>query len=273
MPEKVIVITGASGGIGAAAARILKSHGHHVVIVGRSAARTKKIAGELGAPYFLADFAKLDDVRTLADLLQSAFPRIDVLANNAGGMMGDRTLTVDGNELTVQVNHLAPFLLTNLLLETLAASKASVIATTSVAHRVAGHLNLDDFTMARHYSPQRAYGRAKLMNILFTKELDARFHAEGISSAAFHPGAVRTRFSTEFGGILTTAYSSFFKQLMRSPARGAKTMVWLAESSPGQEWHSGQYFKDEKIARASKQTANAELASRLWDLSSHLTNS
>jgi len=135
MAERVIVITGASDGIGSAAARLLKGQGANVVIVGRSPEKTQNVAREIGVPYYLADFAKLEDVRTLATKLRAELPRIDVLVNNAGGVMGRRQLTVDGNELTTQVNHLAAFLLTNLLLETLVASKASVIATSSLAIR------------------------------------------------------------------------------------------------------------------------------------------
>src|SRR5208283_2113543 len=120
MKDKVIIITGASDGIGAAAARLLKAQGAHVVIVGRSPQKTEKVASELNVPYYLADFAKLNDVRKLAAQLKMDFPRIDVLANNAGGVMGgERMLTVDGHEMTIQVNYLAPFLLTNLLLDTL----------------------------------------------------------------------------------------------------------------------------------------------------------
>ena len=271
MSEKVIVVTGASDGIGAAAVRQLKSEGHHVVVVGRSEHKTKAIADELASPYFIADFAHFSDVRTLARRLLEHFPRIDVLANNAGGVMGPRSLTDDGNERTVQVNHLSPFLLTNLLIDTLVTSRASVIETSSLANRWSGRLDLDDLSLERHYTPMRAYAKSKLMNILFAKELDRRFHGAGLCAAAFHPGVVRTSFSTEFGGLLNTGYSSVVRHLFRSPAEGARTLVWLATTTPGREWHSGEFYKDGKVYRAGGQAYSAELAGELWKVSQRLT--
>ncbi len=269
--DKVIVITGASDGIGAAAAQLLKAQGAQVVIVGRSPQKTKKIADLLQAPYYLADFARLDDVRKLASDLKKDFPIIDVLANNAGGVMGERTLTTDGHELTIQVNHLAPFLLTNLLLDTLIASRASVIATASFAHRTAGKLDLDDFEFEHGYRRSKAYGKAKLMNILFTRELHKRYHDKGISAAAFHPGTVRTSFSSEFGGGWNLLYRSFLKRFLLDPSKGADTMVWLATSDPDLDWQSGEYYHNRKVARASKQSFDAKLANDLWELSAKLT--
>src|SRR6202046_4554258 len=142
--SKTIVITGASDGIGAAGARQLHKDGHRVVIVGRSPAKSQAVARELGADHFLADFTSLGDVRTLAAGLYLACPRIDVLVNNAGGIFGDRAKTVDGFEKTFQVNHLAPFLLTHLLLDKLIASDASVIQTSSFAARLTGKIEMDD---------------------------------------------------------------------------------------------------------------------------------
>src|SRR5512133_564318 len=179
MNERTIVITGASDGIGAAAARALGIAGDRVVIVGRSPQKTEAIAAELGVDHFVADFSRLDEVRTLASDLLKRYPRIDVLANNAGGIMGDRELTVDGHEKTMQVNHLAPFLLTTLLMDRLLASRAAVINTSSAANRF-GRINLDDLDNERKYSANKAYGDAKLANILFTRELHRRYSASGI---------------------------------------------------------------------------------------------
>ena len=271
MSEKVIVITGASDGIGAAAARLLKGEGHRVVIVGRSPVKTKAVADELNSPYFIADFTKFGDVRALGRQLHDHFPRIDVLANNAGGDMGQRTLTGDGNERTLQVNHLSPFLLTNLLLDTLISSRASVIETSSLANRWPGHLDLTDINVERHYSPMRAYGKTKLMNILFAKGLHQRFHPTGLAAAAFHPGVVRTSFSSEFGGTLNAAYTSLVKHLFRSPAKGAGTLVWLATTTPGLDWPSGEFYKDREIYRATKHAYDPDLATSLWELSAELT--
>jgi NAD(P)-dependent dehydrogenase (short-subunit alcohol dehydrogenase family) len=273
MKDRVIMITGASNGIGAAAARNLKAQGAKVVIVGRSQLRTERVASELKVPYYIADFARLDDVRKLASLLKRDLPQINVLANNAGGIMGGkRILTVDGHEMTMQVNYLAPFLLTNLLLETLIASKATVIATSSVGHRDAGKLDLDDIDMDHGYSSRIAYGRAKLMDILFTKELHKRYHAQGISAAAFHPGIVRTSFASEFEGSgWRFVYTTFIKNLLLSPAKGADTLVWLAASEPGKDWQSGEYYQKRKIKKPSGQAQDAKLAHDLWELSAKLT--
>ncbi len=273
MKDKIIVITGASDGIGEAAARLLKALGANVIIVGRSTVKTKKVADDLKSPYYIADFTKLDDVRKLAGQLKKDFPRIDVLANNAGGIMSSkRILTVDGYEMTIQVNHLAPFLLTNLLLDTLIASKAAVIATSSLGHYTAGKLDLGDINLEHNYSQQSAYGKGKLMNILFTRELHRRYNLQGISAASFHPGAVRTSFSAEFGGIWKFVYSSFINRLLLSPAQGADTLVWLATSEPGKDWRSGEYFEKRKIIKSSKQARDSKLAFDLWELSSKLTN-
>jgi NAD(P)-dependent dehydrogenase (short-subunit alcohol dehydrogenase family) len=269
MIDKVIVITGASDGIGEAAARQLKTQGAQIVIVGRSPEKTKRVASELDSPFYLADFAKLDDVRALAAQLTKDFPRIDVLANNAGGVMGQRTLTVDGNEMTVQVNHLAPFLLTNLLLDTLIASRASVIVTSSGANRSAGKLDLNDITLEHGYSA--AYAKSKLMNILFTRELHKRYNSAGIAAAAFHPGVVRTNFGAEFGGPWRSVATSFIKNFLRSPAKGADTLVWLATTSPDTSWESGQYYKDRNISKANSQAYDPKLAHDLWQLSARLT--
>lgn len=261
------MITGASDGIGASAARTLSAQGQRVVIVGRSATKTRAIADELGAAFYLADFAELDDVRSLAQRLLQDLPRIDVLANNAGGVLGPRTTTPDGNERTVQVNHLAPFLLTNLLMDRLTASKASVICTASSAHRTARHLDLDDLTHARRYTPTSAYASAKLMNILFASEVQRRFGPRGLRAVSFHPGVVRTSFASEPGNVYHLGVTSFVRWFFRSPAKGADTLVWLATTDG---WQPGEYYKDRRVARRSKQANDAELARGLWERSMSL---
>jgi NAD(P)-dependent dehydrogenase (short-subunit alcohol dehydrogenase family) len=225
---RTIVITGASDGLGAAAAKRLSGSGEDVVVVGRSPQKTKAVATELGADYLVADFTDLAQVRALAEELLARYPRIDVLANNAGGFMGEREVTVDGHEKTFQVNHLAPFLLTTLLLDRLVESQASVLNTSS-----------------------KAYGDAKLENILFTKELHHRYHAAGISTAAFHPGSVASNFGNEAGS-----------RMIR--------LVWLASATPGEDWTSGEYYSSHSIARANKQAYDPELARELWDRSANM---
>jgi NAD(P)-dependent dehydrogenase (short-subunit alcohol dehydrogenase family) len=265
---KTVVITGASDGIGAAAARKLDADGHRVVIVGRSPEKTAAVAKELGADHFVADFAVLDQVRELAVRLDAACPRIDVLCNNAGGVFGDPAKTVDGFEKTFQVNHLAPFLLTQLLLDRLIAGDASVIQTSSIAARMTGKIEMDD----RDFNANVAYGTVKLENILFTKELHLRYHDQGISSAAFHPGVVATGFAAESHSWLRHMYTNPIGRLfMTSPEKGADQMVWLAEGRPGEDWESGVYYeKREPASRTNPQALDDGLAEWLWERSEAL---
>jgi NAD(P)-dependent dehydrogenase (short-subunit alcohol dehydrogenase family) len=273
-PEKTIVITGASDGIGAAAARQLHRDGHRVVIVGRSPQKTQAVAREIGADHYLADFTRLDEVRELAAALDAAYPRIDVLANNAGGVFGDRTKTIDGFEQTFQINHLAPFLLTKLLIDKLAASGATVVQTSSVAARLAGKLDVNDLDHDRNFTPVRAYSSAKLENILFTKELHRRYHSRGISAAAFHPGNVATNFGTQSQSRLMKfiATNRITRATLISPQKGADQLAWLAESRPGTDWVSGAYYEKRKAAkRINSQALDTELARQLWDRSAELS--
>ena len=270
--QKTIIITGASDGIGAAGARRLHRNGHRVVVVGRSPEKTERIARELGVDSFTADFASLDDTRRLTAELDAAYPRIDVLVNNAGGIFGDREKTVDGFEKTFQINHLAPFLLTQLLMDKLIASSASVLQTSSSGARLFGKLVIDDLDHDKDFTPQLAYGTAKLENILFTRELHRRYNAAGVSAAAFHPGAVATNFAVESDSFMKRIYSSRLgRAIMASPDKGADQLVWLAESEPGTEWQSGTYYESRKPAkRSNRQAADAELARALWERSESL---
>lgn len=265
---KTAIITGASDGIGAAAARALHGLGARVVIVGRSPDKTEKIAKELGVPYYIADFSKFEDVRSLAAHIKKDYGHIDILANNAGGVMGvRRELTVDGNEMTIQVDHLSPFLLTHLLMDTLTASHAMIINTASATNRFSGTLDLDDMKLERGYGRFSAYGKAKLMNILFTKELVTRFGEKGIHAVSFHPGVVATNFSASSGGFVGFFYQSILNRFLLSPAEGADTLVWLATSWPGVDWISGEYYTKRKIYHANCQAYNAKLAHDLWERS------
>ena len=270
---KTIVLTGASDGIGAAAARQLVRDGHRLVLVGRSPEKTRRIGEELDSPHFATDFADLSQVRVLAEQLRTRHPRIDVLVNNAGGIFGDRTPTVDGFEKTFQVNHLAPFLLTNLLMPDLIARGASVITTSSAAARLFGRLDLDDLEGRRRVSASRAYGDSKLANILFTKELHRRFHGEGISAAAFHPGPVATGFASDTTSLMRWVYQTPLRRLagLLTPEQGALTLLWLAETTPGDDWASGEFYEKLRVARTSAQAADAALARALWDRSAVLT--
>jgi NAD(P)-dependent dehydrogenase (short-subunit alcohol dehydrogenase family) len=268
MTGQTIVIAGASDGIGAASARQLRARGHDVVVVGRSPEKTAAVAREVDAPFHVADFADLSQVRSLAADLKAAYPRIAVLANNAGGIFGDRETTVDGFEKTFQINHLAPFLLTTLLIDTLIESHAKVIQTSSVGARLFGDIDIDDLQNEKTYSPKKAYGDAKLENILFTKELHRRYADQGISAVAFHPGNIASNFASESTGMFKLVYNNpLTKIMLSSNDKGGQALTWLVEGRPGSTWATGQYYEKNKIAKTNPQAADAQLATALWDRS------
>ena len=265
--KRTIIITGASDGIGAAAAKMLAYPGDKLVVVGRSAAKTQAIARELDADYFLCDFTELAQVRTLAANILEKYPHIDVLANNAGGIMGSRELTVDGHEKTFQVNHLAPFLLTTLLIERLVANRSVVINTSSAAHKIMARFDIDDLDAQQHYSPNAAYGNAKLANILFTKELNRRYGDHGVNAVTFHPGVVATHFAAESTWLMRLGYAGVMRRVLLSPEQGADTLLWLATTLAGEDWTPGEYYAKRKIAKTSSLANDAALARQLWERS------
>ncbi|WP_426998512.1 SDR family NAD(P)-dependent oxidoreductase [Pseudarthrobacter sp. N5] len=271
MTARTIVITGASDGIGASAARTFAKAGERVVVVGRSPEKTRAVAKEIDADYFISDFADLSQVRTLATALKEKYPRIDVLANNAGGIMGKRELTVDGHEKTFQVNHLAPFLLTTELMDVLAASQASVINTSSAANGF-GKLDINDLDATGGHSTNRAYGNAKLANILFTSELHHRYNSAGITTAAFHPGGVATNFAATSTSAMRFIYKSVLNRFLLTPEEGADTLLWLANGQAGTDWISGAYYAKRALAKASSQAYDAGLARELWDRSEEMVS-
>jgi NAD(P)-dependent dehydrogenase (short-subunit alcohol dehydrogenase family) len=270
--RRVVVVTGGSDGIGAAAARMLASRGDEVVVVGRSPDKTRAVAAETGAECHVADFTHLDQVRDLARELRARHSRVDVLLNNAGLIAGpQRTVTADGHELTFQVNHLAGFLLTVLLREPLAAAQGRVITTSSRAGAARGaRVVPGDLDMANGYDGLRAYQASKLANVLFTRELARRWGPLGVSAAAVHPGMVRSQWGRTGPAAVRLVMNSPFRLAMRSPERGADTPVWLATSAPGRDWESGGYFADRKPATASPVADDANLAKELWDRSAQM---
>jgi NAD(P)-dependent dehydrogenase (short-subunit alcohol dehydrogenase family) len=266
----LVVITGGTRGIGRAAAIELAGKGAEVVVVGRERERVEAVADAAqaaggGAPVHthIADMTLMADVRALTDELRERHERIDVLANNAGALFASRQLTSEGLERTFALNHLAPFLLTNLLLDRLAGGR--VVTTASDAH-TSGRLDLDDLESEKSYSAMRVYGTSKLCNILFTREL-ARREPE-LNANCFHPGVVRTGFGKNENGIwklLTTLGGPFF----RSPERGARSLVWLATSEEGGRL-SGEYIEDEKVSQPNAAAQDPELARGLWERSAAL---
>lgn len=267
MAGKTIIITGASDGIGREAARGLHRLGHRVVIVGRSPEKTEAVARELQAPHYIADFASLVEVRTLAEQLLRDFPHIDVLCNNAGGLFSQRQITQDGYKMTFQVNHLAPFLLTRLLLDRLIASRASVLYTASGAHRVISLYRPSDPQWAP--LPILAYGNSKLMNIYVARELHRRYQAQGLRSASYHPGVVASNFALASSSPVRLMYATELKRLlgMVSNEEGADTLVWLANTQPEQDWPSGGYFIRRQLSPPSPKGQRQDLAEQLWEQS------
>ncbi len=266
-----IVITGASDGIGAAAARALSSD-HTVVVVGRSPEKTRAIGRELGVEHHACDFASLADVRRLAQDLAAAHPVIDVLANNAGGVLSQRRMTEDGYEATFQTNHLAPTLLTTLLLPNLRAGAGTVIMTASDAARL-GRLALDDLALTKGWSPMRAYGTAKLANICYARGLQRSEGPSGINAASFHPGVVATSFGTggpkPVGWIYKTGLA---KRFLLSPEQGADTLVWLARGRPGVDWTPGAYYVERRETTPPAQALDDAFVDRFYDASQLLVS-
>ena len=266
----LVVLTGATRGIGRAAALELSRRGAELAIVGRDPERVSEVAREAqgtggGAPVHehVADLTSMAQVRALGDELLARYQHIDVLANNAGALFARRALTAEGFERTFALNHLAPFLLTNLLLERLRGGR--VVTTASDAH-TSGRLDLSDLQSERSYAAMRVYGTTKLCNILFTRELARR--APDVRATCFHPGVVRTGFGKNENGIwklLTTVGGPFF----RSPARGARSLVWLALTTDAASL-DGAYVENEKVVAPSAQAQDDTLAAQLWEQSSEL---
>jgi NAD(P)-dependent dehydrogenase (short-subunit alcohol dehydrogenase family) len=270
MSAPVVLITGATRGIGAAAAVELARRGAEVAIVGRepervaATAAAARAAGSAPVHEHVADLARVDEVRRLAAEVLDAHPRIDVLANNAGAMFTSRHVTPDGLEQTLALNHVAPFLLTDLLRERLAGGR--VVTTASDAH-TAAELDLDDLGFERRpFRAMRVYGTTKLMNILFTRELARR--APEITATCFHPGVVRTGFGKN-DGLLYRAGLIAVGPFLRSPAKGARSLVWLALDSAAGSL-SGAYVVDQKVTEPSAAARDDVLAEGLWERSEAL---
>ncbi len=266
MAGRTIVITGASDGIGAAAARRLCQSGEYVVVVGRSKSKTSALATELGVDSFVADFANLSQVRSLAQELRSRYARIDVLANNAGAMTVPLQTTADGYEKTYQVNYLAPFLLTSLLLDVLLDSHAAVVNTSSASHKLLRRFDIADLENTHRYRPSKAYALTKLGIVLFTTELHRRYHGAGLSAAAFDPGYVESNFGLASGSrFLAVMYRTPVRRLTATAEQASDQLVWLSTSKPDTDWKSGEYYSKHRIAKANRLAYDPELAHELWD--------
>ncbi|HXJ63432.1 MAG TPA: SDR family oxidoreductase [Actinomycetota bacterium] len=275
-----VVITGATAGIGLAAAEELTRRGAHLTIVARDAERGRAAADRIAAAaatvtagrdappsdVLMADLASQASVRELAREILDRYPRLDVLANNAGAVNTKRVVTTDGIELTWAVNHLAPFLLTTLLEARLRESApARVITTASDAH-MGARIPFGDFENGTDdASGFRRYGQTKLANILFTSELARRLEGSGVTANCYHPGFVASNFNRNNGGRMRLAMV-LSRPFARSNERGADTLLWLADS-PAVSDQSGWYFVDRRLGKPSREALDQESAARLWDLS------
>jgi retinol dehydrogenase-14 len=277
MSEKVCLITGATSGIGKATAMGLANMGASVVMVARDRGRGEAVMAEITAKsgnasvdLMLADLSSQEQIRRLADEFEGVYPRLDVLINNAGLFRSERTTTADGIEMTFAVNHLAYFLLTNLLLGVLRTSAPSRIVNVSSGDHSNGIIDFDDLQGEKGYKGAKAYSQSKLANVLFTYELARRLDGSGITVNCLHPGAgVRTNFGSGVSGAFGLIVRAL-RPLMKSPEQGAETSIYLA-SSPEVEGLSGRYFAKKAEARSSDVSYDERLARRLWGASTQLT--
>ena len=275
MQGRTVLVTGGTDGIGLATAEGLSALGARVGIVGRDRGRAEAAAtgirtasgGEVDV--FVADMSVQAEVRRLAAGVLATYPRLDVLVNNVGGYWAHRHLTPDGLEHTFALNHLAPFLLTELLLDRLRASAPARVVTVSSGAQSMGRIDFDDLQGAERYDGQRAYNQSKLANVLFTYELARRLEGSGVTANVLHPGVVRTSFGQEDSGRWMHLMLPLVRPFMKSPARGAATSIRLA-SAPELEEVSGRYFANQKEKRSSARSYDVEAGRRLWEISAQL---
>jgi NAD(P)-dependent dehydrogenase (short-subunit alcohol dehydrogenase family) len=276
MTGKVVLITGATDGIGRAAASQLAGMGAEVVVVGRDRDKAEETViqinahSQLGAAsYLLADLSSVTGVRKLAGDFQTRYSRLDVLVNNAGSAFMRRTITEDGFEKTFALNHLAYFLLTNLLLDMLKDNSPSRVVNVSSGAHKSGEIDFDDLDMEKNYFILRAYRRSKLANVLFTYALARRLEGSGVTANCLHPGLVRTGIFRKIR-IVGPLVDMYVRRRAISVVKGAETIVYLA-SSPDVGGVSGKYFYKRKEAESSSLSHDVELHEKLWDVSAQRT--
>jgi len=276
MADKVVLITGGTEGIGKATAIGLASLGARVGITGRDRARAEQAAddirvasGNLAVDAFAADMTSQAEVRRLAIAVLDAYPQLEVLVNNVGGFWAHRHPTADGLERTFALNYLAPFLLTNLLLDRLTASAPARVVTVSSGVQAAGRIDFDDLQGTRNYSGQRAYSQSKLATVMFTNELARRLEGTGVTATCLHPGVVRSNFGAEDQARFFAVISRVALPLLKTPAQGAQTSIYLA-SSPDVDGVTGQFFANRKPKTANKVAYDTDMTARLWQVSANL---
>lgn len=274
--QKTIVVTGASDGIGLEACSQLAAQGHHLVMVGRTprkvdaaVARIRAESPDVPVESFLCDNTSLSDVRGLAHDLRAAYPRIDVLVNNAGTVFDKRTVTRDGIEATFQVNHLAGFLLTELLLDRLVASAPARIVTTTSIAQFNGTMDFDDLGFERGYQIMRAYSRSKLANALYTRELARRLQGTGVTANCLHPGAVSTNIWSGAPWFARPLLALAKRLVMVSPATGGARIAYLV-TSPEVEGRTGGYYEQDQPKQPADLARDDAVADRLVAVSREL---
>lgn len=276
MAGKAVLITGGSSGIGKATAVGLAALGARVAITGRDLRRVEVAAvdvrEETGNPdvdAFGADLSSQAEVRRLAAEVLDACQRLDVLVNNAGGFWATRRVTADGLEHTFAVNHLAGFLLTDLLLDRLKTSAPARVVTVSSGAHSAGKIDFVDLQGERRYSGQKAYSQSKLANVMFTYELARRLEGTGVTATVLHPGVVSTGFAAEDPSVLFKVILPVGRRFMKTPKQGAVASIYLA-SSPEVEGATGVYFANGRRRTSNKASYDADAAARLWEVSGDL---
>jgi len=274
MAGRTVLVTGGSGGIGKATAVGLAAMGAHLAITGRDRGRTENAALEIQAAggqveVFVADLSAQSEVRGLAEEVLQSLSRIDVLINNVGGYWNTRHVTADRLERTFAVNHLAPFLLTNLLLDRLKHSAPARVVTVSSHAHADGRIDFDDLQGERSYSGARAYNQSKLANLLFTYELARRLQTTSVTANALHPGVVNTSFGAEDPSRVQRLFVPLLRPFMKAPAKGAATSIQLA-SAPELEQVTGRYFADGTPKKSSERSYDRAAAARLWQVSADL---
>ncbi len=276
MNGKTVLITGGTSGIGKETALGLARMGANLVIVGRGGEKSaravdemKNATGNEEISYYKCDLASLADVRRLASDFVSDHPRLDALFNNAGTINSKRLLSQDGYELTFAVNHLAHFLLTDLLLDILKRTAPSRVITTSSAAASIGHMHFDDLMLENGYAAFKAYGQSKLANMLFTFELARRLQWTGVTANCLHPGLVRSGFAMNNRGPLKIGLS-LFHPFMISAKKAAETPIYLASSADAQNV-TGKYYVKKMVREPPKEATDLDAATRLWEISEKLT--
>ena len=278
MDGKVCMVTGATSGIGQVTALELAKMGAIVVAIGRNPQKgiktveiIKRASASETVAFLEADLSSQQSIRELVQTFTRQYDHLHVLVNNAGAVYGKRETSVDGIEMTFALDHLGPFLLTELLLPLLKRSAPARIVTVSSRVHAIGHINFDDLQGEKRYASFRAYGQAKLANILFTYELARRLQGTGVTANTVSPGIVATNFGISNGGPIAL-FSRATHFIARTPEQGAETSIYLA-SSPLVEGVSGQYFFDRTEKKSSKESYDTAIARRLWEVSAQMTNS